>query len=572
MTWMDRGPFTHVPGIPEPSAVEMADTLLKLNHRQTEDLPAKQALTDNYRIGGAVWSGYDWLFGDGSEAPLALSLDSPDQFSIGWTNYDGIRSIARAHKDAYAATLTDIDSANEAFWPTIAAQGYAYNLLLLRKVTDERFDYYATQFGQPTITARYKKVQDEGRLFEIDLGWLETLAPARNTPGGHPRFNPGTQTLLVQSKTEPWVFTPSWIRVSSNHPTPRVSNYGQIYPDQTPSSWLYALQAVKASVTVWGIWIGHVYHWHLVNAAMQGSMYDAIGDTDHPIRRLMDPQSEFLIPFDFVLFNGAVVAPNLFSEIAPPTSVNTPTAVLAVADAYAVGRDFFDDDPRRELAAHGLLEKDFTKDQPWDMFPVAQKLLQVYTICENFVREVVAHSWDDDDAVAADQAVQDWRAMCVRTDRGNVTSLPELTSRAVLAEVLTSLVYRSTIHGYARLIWVANPALTFVSNFPPCLQTLEIPDRSQVVSEDKLLTALPNTTTIGEMIAFYFAFSFSAPYVTMVPIDEDTGKPDPSADLYFDGGVDDHRNQALVSYRNALDTFMGDVDINIAQWPRNIET
>ena len=28
-------------------------------------------------------------------------------------------------------------------------------------------------------------------------------------------------------------------------------------------AWLYALQAAKTSITVWGIWLGHVYHWHI---------------------------------------------------------------------------------------------------------------------------------------------------------------------------------------------------------------------------------------------------------------------------------------------------------------------
>ena len=40
----------------------------------------------------------------------------------------------------------------------------------------------------------------------------------------------------------------------------------------SPGAWLYALQAAKTSVTVYGIWLGHVYHWHLVTAAMQMTM------------------------------------------------------------------------------------------------------------------------------------------------------------------------------------------------------------------------------------------------------------------------------------------------------------
>ena len=45
-----------------------------------------------------------------------------------------------------------------------------------------------------------------------------------------------------------------------------------------------------------------------------------------------------------------------------------------------------------------------------------------------------------------------------------------MTSRSALERVLTSLLYRVTIHGVARLTSSSNPALTFVANFPHCLQ------------------------------------------------------------------------------------------------------
>ena len=42
--------------------------------------------------------------------------------------------------------------------------------------------------------------------------------------------------------------------------------------DATDSAWIWALLAAKTAITVWGIWIGHVYHWHIVTAAMQMTM------------------------------------------------------------------------------------------------------------------------------------------------------------------------------------------------------------------------------------------------------------------------------------------------------------
>ena len=55
--------------------------------------------------------------------------------------------------------------------------------------------------------------------------------------------------------------------------------------EATDSAWLYALQAAKTSVTVYGIWLGHVYHWHIVTAAMQMTMYNTT-DKSHPIHEL----------------------------------------------------------------------------------------------------------------------------------------------------------------------------------------------------------------------------------------------------------------------------------------------
>ena len=47
---------------------------------------------------------------------------------------------------------------------------------------------------------------------------------------------------------------------------------------------------------------------------------------------------------------------------------------------------------------------------------------------------------------------------------------------AELSEVLTSILYRVTVHGAGSLTPSVNPALSFVSNFPPCLQSADIPE------------------------------------------------------------------------------------------------
>ena len=86
--------------------------------------------------------------------------------------------------------------------------------------------------------------------------------------------------------------------------------------------WLFALQAAKTSVTLYGIWLGHVYHWHLVPAAMVRTMNEATAHkTDHPVRTAALPQSDYLIEFNYVLLSDPGVYEHAIGMIAPPTSL-----------------------------------------------------------------------------------------------------------------------------------------------------------------------------------------------------------------------------------------------------------
>lgn len=562
MTWKDPNGLTDMPGIPEPTNLETVDTLRRLSIRKDQIRPAMQGLSNNYVLVGAgspmPYPARDWLFGDPKQ--YGASLLKPKQFAMSWTNYKGVYEDGRQHLDAYASTLTSVDAANEAFWPTIAEHGTAYNLLILRRVTDARFAEYKELFGASDLAATFAPVQQQGRLYEIDLSMFASLK-AWHYDDKPPRFNPATLTLLERDETKPGVFEPKWIRVWSQGQEPRV--YSPLFIHQAHGSWLYALQAVKSSVTLYGIWLGHVYHWHMVTAAMQRTMYDTIRDGGHVIWRLLQPQFNYLIGFDYVLLDGASPAVK-FSEIAPPSCIADPASFLQLTNMFAAGRQFFDDDPINELAKNGLEEADFTRDHPWDTYPVAQKLLQIWDISARFVSAFVSTSYADDHAVAADTVLQDWMNEAADSRYGNIRGLPVLDNRASLIRLLTSLIYRVTAHGISRLNDTANPALTFVANFPSCLQQEHIPSMTEDLSTEELLEFLPNTTTIGEMLGFYFAFVFSRPYKSLYPDGTD------GDDFYFNGGVNDPRNVALTAFRQEMAAFMGEA--NVSQWPRNIET
>jgi hypothetical protein len=588
----------NIPAVPVQLA-EMLDTILKLGIRAEQVKQAKQGLTTTFTIGNVTAIAYEFLFGRSASieaqaevarleveqilrtdptrvltelfhkalsdtvgsVPLAaaepltsLALDKPEQWSMSWTTFPEVFQRALPRLPVYASTLTDPDAASALFWPTISTHGLAFNLLILQKVDATRAAALKATF-QGAWTSALDASAASGTLYVIDLSLFESLDP--NTVRGFVRFTPATLTLLTQDPATK-ALTPVAVRVSG-----RSGAGARFYSrsGSTSSAWLYALQAAKTSVTVYGIWLGHVYHWHIVTAAMQMTLYNTL-PASHPVFQLLEPQSNYLIPFDDVLIV-------LWSSIAPSTSVSTPYQFLTLADQFAAGRNFFDDDPLTTLASLGLSQADFTVNQPWDAYPIVGQLLEIWDAAREYVGVFVDTTYADDQAVASDATLQAWIAASSDPGEGNIRGLPPMTSKANLARVLTSLVFRVTAHGTARLNATPNPAMTFVANFPPCLQDATIPAPDSVFDTKALLAFLPRTGTIGEMVTFYFTFAFSVPYVPFIPLEGI------DANLFFSGGPAEPRNRALVVFRNRVLDFITKYDAGAGQrfqWPLNIET
>lgn len=483
-----------------------------------------------------------------------LFLDKPEQFAISWTNFYNIYEDAQEHLPTWAASLTDVAIANREFWPTIAQYGLAYNLLIAQKVSPEQLPVLKAEYGA-NWTAEMDALSKKGLLYAIDMTIYKEVEPSQVE--GFDRFTPSTYTLLEQDASSKNL-SPIAIWVEGYKGKDR-----QFYSLETATkgAWLYALQAAKVSITVHGIWSGHVYHWHIVTAAMQMYMYESFKE-DHPIYELLQPISNYLIPFDNVLLL-------LWNKVAPPTSISTTKAYLEFTNIYAKGRNFFDDDPINTLQRNGIQEADFSVDKPWDAYQIVAYELDIWKATEEYIIAFVEYTYTSDQAVQNDKALQDWIKACGAPLKGNIRGLPIMDTKEALIRVLTSFVYRITVHGSSRLIPTANPALTFVGNFPPCLQRTDRPEPSQDLPIAELMTYLPNTGTIGEMMNFYNTFSFSAPYETVLPLGGI------ERDLFFNNeDINDPRNQALIKFRKAIKNFMDENvgDGLIHQWPLNIET
>jgi hypothetical protein len=393
---------------------------------------------------------------------------------------------------------------------------------------------------------------EAGTLYVIDLRIYEDLEP--QVVAGVTRFTPSSVVVMVQNP-ETKAMTPELIRVAGGDNAPTIFSRS----GSTASAWVYALQAAKVGVTVFGIWLGHVYQLHLVTAAMLMTMFEHLSP-QHPVYKLLEPQSSYVIPFDDLLLLGWDALPGI-----PPTSLATAPQLLALIDRYADGREFFDDDPTSTLEWLGAAEADFSVDEPWDQFPIAGDLLEIWEATGRYVDTYVDQHYATDEAVARDHELEHWIAASGPEGDGNVRGLPAMDSKAALKRVLHSIVHRIIAHGSSRLYSSANPALTFVANFPPVMHDATIPSPDAEFDNATLLRYLPNTGSIGSMVYFYFTFWASPPYVPFVPLTGET------TDLFFD---DDVSNDALIELRRFVTRFVERVAPDapqVWQWERHIE-
>ena len=383
--------FTNCPAIPywadaygDPDIKHILATLSKLNGRGQEVLRfADPGLSTKYTIDGQTKSAYEFLYDlplppgqppknpqAASTPPNRLALDRPDDFTLSWTTYKDVYKDSQDLKAAFAKTLTPTKTATDSFWPTISSFGIPYNLLVLAKVDAKRAAALKAELGAVWDDEDMGGLQAKGLLYEIDMTILESVGSSTALDGSV-RFTPATVTVLKQDP-QTKALTPIAIRVWT-----KGGGQPRVYTGDDPA-WLYALQAAKTSITVWGIWLGHVYHWHIVTAAMQMTMYNRL-PPDNRLWPLLTPQSQSLIDFDNILLTM------LWGQISPPTPLDGYMSLLKLLDKFAENRKFFEDDPLNELSKRGLEAKDFTVVTQWDAYPVVGFLLDIWDITGEYV-------------------------------------------------------------------------------------------------------------------------------------------------------------------------------------------
>jgi hypothetical protein len=593
MVWINVKGLTNIPGAPKVSPLNKSSQMVELNDRKNETNKVKNALRRKYSFkahNDKELTAKAWLYDDANfreKSRRTISLEDPKQFMISWTSYGNEPLNQNADEKLgaeFAEQLTDAEVATKKFWPQIAKSGTAFNLIgVLRKVkvtrdkvTRDQMPALRALFGRPPRNpvnearaagggesggggggddAAWQQIESsyqKDKLYVIDLKILESLPPRHWNDEGTDvvRFNPATVTLLEMKEDkslEPafiWVHRPGYKRGKAE-----ISSDTRIYSRRgsSPGAWLYALQAAKSSVTLYGIWLGHVYHWHSIPAAMQRTLQEQIKDKKHPIQMLLGLRSQHLVRFNGALLDG------YFATIAPPTSIVKQIDLLKLLDNFAKGRMYSDDDPNNQLDWNGIEAKDFSSKPtaPWDLFPAARNLTHIWDLCQDFVRAFMGKYYPTDDTVRKDDALQKWMKASADSKQGNIHGLPPMDKKKALNDVLVSYIYRITAHGVSRLPRTADPWLTFVANFPPCLQREDLPSLDAALSTSELLKYLPNLRTIAEICQFYFIFVFAGPFQPLLAAGD-------KRDLYFP--TKDGLDTPTIAYQDRIIEFAVEFD------------
>ncbi len=597
--------YENIPAIPLQIA-ETIDAVYKLSGRSVATYKAKYALSNRFTINGIETTGYEFIYGNNSthisfdsthklardlektamkmvitNKPVLLkllksrivneqsvpnrlkrkdivlqdlSLESPDQLSITLTNYGKIYETSKSDLKRWSATLTDVDIANEEFWATITEYGAPFNLSVLQKVERKTLLAFKEKYSQ-SWNPEFEKLSKQGLLYAIDMTIFEDFESAQIH--GVTRFTPGTCTFLKQNpNTKKLTPISVWI---SGYEGKHIQCYE--FGSCTDGAWLYALQAAKVSITVYGIWLGHVYQLHIVTGALQMTMFKSFSQ-DHPIYELLAPMSKYLIGFDGVLLL-------LWEETTPPTSISKAKTFLDLIEKYSINRKIFDDDPLNQLEQNGIKKGDFSSNQDWDQYELVGNQLKFWSATKEYVSAVIENTYSSDQDVKEDKQIQKWIENATSKKEGNIRGISKIETKESLVNLLTSYLYRITIHGAGRFVRIVNPGMIYAGNFPPCLQKKDLPDPKSELSTSELMKYMPNTGTLGGMMSFGSLFCFSAPYESAIPLGG------VEQELFFkDGDSSDPRNVALINFRLFLKEFI-DTNIDdseVSQWPRSIET
>lgn len=325
----------------------------------------------------------------------------------------------------------------------------------------------------------------EGRAFLADYRALEGV-PCGITDGGRQKYLAAPMALYIAKGGQL-----RSVAVQCGSDPSR-------YPVRTPGDgwhWRMATQCVQVADANHHEGSAHLGRTHMVMEAVAVAMKRQLAST-HPLTPLLTAHTETTL---------AINASAKTSLIAPGGTVDTTFAakirvfgdiVRGAVQSWPLDRAT----PRQDLEARGLLDV-----EALPVHPYREDALPVWDALAAFLGEYVALYYTADTAVQADGELQAFVRDLAAPDAGRLPGVPEVQTRAQLAQLLTILVFTATAQ-HSAVNFTQYPYMGYVPNMGGALYAPP-PTGASAASEEAYLALMAPMGVALDSISMVYLLS-----------------------------------------------------------------
>lgn len=413
----------------------------------------------------------------------------------------------------------------------------------------------------------------QGNLVELDMTWMEGITSTKWNVVPHALLqyvnDGGSVSLRVMA-----------VRLSNEQADPYAY---QVYTlKKSRTAFMQALMAARSAISFSLIYIGHVYHQHVIQSAATYALYNSIdpgvpfGQSSDPIRILADSYFHpyFLGLFNVGLYVGAYPPPihALIDNDAGP--LPTVYEFYATAGPLPGNNSLYETTIEQLLVRSGLSVSKFTSPggQPWDLYPSARYHLDIKNITNNFAGSFVNLTYPSDAAVASNANVQRFVQQMIDPMGGNLVKISadnQIKTRKQLADLLSHLLSLTVVHiGASTLDFTARQWSAAWMPFCTTMPGLFSPNATYSLPE--MVAATIDAYTFTQQVTFnaFFQVAINPTIPQWVPYKCDdkgcpppyteTAVPDYTGSLPFNNDNPALRrvNDLFVNFRKAVPQYM----------------
>jgi hypothetical protein len=472
--------------------------------------------------------------------------------------------------------FTDAEYATDVWFHNVIAKGViAYNpTFVLQKVRFQDLSMLGEEFnGEVDVTMRH---------FWLDLRFMDDQKPLnrfRVDPQAFP-LSANTQygvgaVVLLELSADDQVMRPVAIRVAMTKEDGSKSTQVFVRGECTDSAWIMALLAAACSYTQTGVGISHIFGYHVHAAAFQQHFFNNL-DEGHSLRHMLGPMSKYTMQFD------TAVLENTFAPLSlmPYYNANLSQFSSVLEGWNTLGQRFpyFSLLPSAILRRQGIRERDFTKNESWDLYPLVRFQLQVEQASRDFVSSFVQHLYTDNQSVRNDAQLQAFFEAIQDPSQGNIraTSSGRLSSVKDVQEFLLPYVYSNIVHGSARMRRYILSG-TVIPNDIASFMSTEIVDAGPDAeySMESILRSLPDTQVLFEQYKFSTFFQSTDNFGSLVTDSDDDLATMQTVQPYACSAFNEYfarlQHSVLDIYHEGYYAGFDDISDTISRWPINQE-